>query len=238
MIRFEEVDLKSHISKFNITGYTLHYGDMDMIKLPLTVLSIDPGTKNMGVRIDRISKNNSLCLYEKIVELKDLDTGSFTWSILQYLVNELIDLIPLCNLILIERQLAMNKNMIVVENILCSMLTSMLYMGREVLDNNIFDKVKNQNCCIISVNPKLKSVFYQKNITNKKKHSYEIATEIIMTRYCEGSKKKWREYKLKNSEKKLTAKQRSDIGDCVLQIYAFLFGIQVLDGIGSKKNLK
>lgn len=232
-----DVDLKKLRNRFG-TKYTLHYGDINKLTLPITVLSIDPGTKSMGIRIDKISEEKSQCIYENIVELEDTD--SFPYSVLRYIEN-IIEYIPQCNLILLERQLSVNKNMIVVENVLCSIFMAISFTGKILLDRYVqkdiihrvsVKKLMNNNCCIVSVSSKLKGIFYKDKMD--KKLSFDIAKGIIDKRYPKINQKDWNSMRLKNLSKdikKMNAKQRSDIGDTVLQMYAFILGIGLLDSI-------
>ncbi len=94
-------------------GYNLFYGDIDEIpKDDFTVTSVDPGIKNLAIRVERRRVDRIETLYFEKINLKyDIKTDKINYEVFS-LINDVLDnikdLLDNCHLFIVERQLGLN----------------------------------------------------------------------------------------------------------------------------------
>lgn len=188
--------------------YVLHCGDTGELKLPLIALSIDPGSSMMGVRLERvIDEYSSECLLDEIVNIGGKSLGNKCQSIphtIACILDDMNDWID-CSLVLIERQVGINKDMLVIENVIA---TYFMMLWED-----------SPGKCVVSVSNSVKSCFFDSS-KDKKKMSLHMASKICEKRGDLKSVRNWKNIK--------TIKEGSDRGDPVLQLYAFLYGLHLI----------
>lgn len=191
--------------------YVLHCGDVNQLKLPLVALSIDPGSSMMGVRVERIiDEDCSECILDRVISIGGKSLGTKCESIpytVACTLDELYDWSE-CSLVIIEKQVGINKDMLIIENVIAMYFT--------MLWSDCTDK------CVISISSAVKSCFFDDR-KSKKQLSLHMARRLCEKRGDYKSVSDWQNVR--------TVKEGSDRGDPVLQLYAFLYGIGLIPSI-------
>lgn len=182
--------------------YVLHCGDVNQLKLPLIALSIDPGSSMMGVRIEKIlDRYSSECILDTIINVGGKSLGNKCQSIphtIACILDELYDWED-CSLVIVEKQVGMNKDMIVIENVIA---TYFMMLWTDYTDK-----------CVVSINSSVKSCFFDDS-KDRKKLSLQVARRLCEKRNDSKSLEKWKNIR--------SIKEGSDRGDPVLQLHVFL----------------
>lgn len=182
---------------------------------PMTFCSIDPGNKAMGLRIEKISKiRNSFRTDMKTFNIVQLDKSSdiYESNVIDFLEkNKVFE----CDVVAIERQLAVNKDMQRLESIIRT-----LWIARHHFLKS--SKIRY----FISISSKLKVRMMTDAIMDKKLMTYYVAHDILHKMKDRASQDVLKTYKEDTTTNK---KLRSDLSDTVCQLYALLHSIGYVD---------
>lgn len=175
---------------------------------PMKICSIDPGNRAMGLRIEKLlgPRKTQLILF-KVIELDD-KSDVYETEVIEFLRKYKLHL---CDLIVIERQLAINKEMIRLE---CIIRTAIL---------TLYGKPRDQRSrYLISVSSLLKTKFMVNNHDDKKTVTFHVARDILTKMQDKDSLGVLEYYREDTSKNK---KPRSDLSDTVCQLYALLYSL-------------
>lgn len=180
----------------------------ERLKYPMTFCSIDPGNTAMGLRIEKIRSKSSTTVSEFSIASLDKSSDVYESDVIKFLYKHKIFT---CDVIVIEKQLALNKDMQRLEQIIkTSWLT--YHHFRSSTDIRYF----------VSVSSTLKTKLMINNYEDKKTVTYHVARDILYKMRDVSSQKILDEYREDISTNK---KKRSDLSDTVCQLYAFLYAI-------------
>ena len=165
--------------------------------IPIThyhVVSIDPGIKNIAVRIELRNDDSIKTIFFKLIDVSHT-ISPFTY--LTEVMESIFELFKDCNIVLIEQQIVKNhKVMRIAQHLLSYFITKF-----HILEKRPF---------IVEVNPKLKTIRMPSG-SNNKKWSIEEAKRILEKGHDEDG------LAVINSSKK-----KDDLSDTVCQINEFL----------------
>lgn len=180
----------------------------DRLKYPMTFCSIDPGNKAMGLRIEKLlSKSRTQVKTFSIVTL-DAESDVYESQIIEFMNDHRIyD----CDVVVIERQLALNKDMQKLEQIIKT----------SWLTRHYFKKPRDVKY-FISISSTLKTKLMINNYEDKKTVTYHVARDLLYKMGDVKSQKLLDQYREENATNK---KMRSDLSDAVCQLYALLYSI-------------
>ena len=177
-------------------------------RYPMMVCSIDPGNTSMGLRIETFISHN-----RTNVKLFDIVTINKDADVYEHEVISTISKLGVlnCDIILLEKQVGMNKDMIRLEHIL---RTAIMY--HHITHKSLIKRY------IITVSSKLKTKLMVNNHDDKKTVTYHVARDILHKMNDKYSISIFNKYLEDNTKNK---KPRSDLADTVCQLYSFLYAI-------------
>lgn len=180
----------------------------EKLTYPMTFCSIDPGNTAMGLRIEKIATKNRTHIDTFSIVTLDKSSDVYESDVIEFLYKHKIFT---CDVIVIEKQLALNKDMQRLEQII---KTAWLAYHRFKRSNDIR--------YFVSVSSTLKTKLMINNYEDKKTVTYHVARDILYKMRDVSSQKILDEYREDISANK---KKRSDLSDTVCQLYAFLYAI-------------
>lgn len=180
-------------------------------KYPLKICSIDPGNKAMGLRIEKLlAPQKTQLLLFKVITLDD-KAEVYEAEVINFVRKYKLHL---CDLVVMERQLALNKDMIKLECIIRTAIMTLYGNPRITHPRHI-----------VSVSSILKTKFMVNNHDDKKTVTYHVARDILTKMNDKDSLAALEYYREDTTKNK---KPRSDLSDTVCQLYALLYSLNLV----------
>lgn len=190
--------------------YNIFCGSVEDINdKDFTVMSVDPGIKNLALRVERRSQTISTLYFEKVNIKKDRVEG-LMYEDFQF-ISDVLDkqrkLLEKCDLFVVERQLPQNYKAVRISQ---HIISYFICLVRSVKSNAV----------VLEINPKMKSKMLKAppnlNENGVKKWSVEVGVQLLKDRrdkeglkYLNTVKTKW-----------------DDLTDTILQVEAFCVNVR------------